>query len=124
MFTARTVSVIARPGNSASHHSGLNLPTAAPESMVPQLGAGGGTPTPTKLSAASVVIAMPSEAVKITRNGATQAGAMWRTMIRSVEAPATLAESTYTISLVAMATERITRVLEGMRVTAMAIITV
>src|SRR5262245_9369386 len=51
-FTARIVTVIAVPGNTTIHHGGLKASARTPPSMLPQLGVGGGTPTPTKLSAA------------------------------------------------------------------------
>src|SRR5499427_3388906 len=74
MFTARIVIVIATPGNATIHHGGLNASASTPPSMLPQLGVGGGTPTPTKESAASMKIAAPRWPVVMTRNGATHWG--------------------------------------------------
>ena len=62
--------------------------------MLPQLGVGGGTPTPTKLSAASMKIAAPRCPVVMIRNGATHCGATCRTITRAPDAPSAPAAST------------------------------
>ena len=91
---ARTVKVIASPGNTTSHQGGLNDSASTPPSMLPQLGVGGGMPMPRKLRPASVVIATPMLAETITRNGAMHCGATWRSRIRSGDAPTVRAAST------------------------------
>ena len=51
--------------------------------MLPHVAVGGGTPMPRKLSAASVVIAMPILADTMTRNGATHCGRMCSAITRT-----------------------------------------
>src|ERR1700730_18644966 len=58
-FTDRIVTVMATPGNTTIHHGGLKASARTPPSMLPQLGVGGGTPTPTQLKAASMKMAAP-----------------------------------------------------------------
>ena len=58
-LNASTVMVIATPGNSTSHQGGTMPALSASASMLPQVGAGGGMPTPRKPSEASMMIATP-----------------------------------------------------------------
>jgi hypothetical protein len=63
---ASTVTVMARPGKKASHHGGTSAVMES-ASMLPQVGVGGGTPTPRKPSAASMTMATPRCVVASTR---------------------------------------------------------
>src|SRR5947208_218880 len=114
--------VWARLGKSTSHHRGTR-PVIESASMLPQVGVGGGTPTPRKPSAASMTMATPRCVVASTRYGATHWGRTCRRMMRNAEAPLARPASTYAISRTVIATERITRPPKGMRVMAMATIT-
>jgi hypothetical protein len=67
---------------------------ALPLSMPPQAGAGGGTPKPRKLSAASARMALPRPSVAMTMIGATTLGRMWRSTTRRCPAPSARAAST------------------------------
>ena len=50
-------------------------------SMLPHVGAGGGTPRPRKLSALSASSTQPNIDVARTVSGATQLGRMWRPIV-------------------------------------------
>ena len=121
---ASTVIVIATPGNSTSHHGGTMPAFSASASMLPQVGAGGGIPTPRNPSDASMMIATPRWVVARMRKGATHCGRTWRSMIRDREAPTLRAASTNGISFRESTTDRITRPPKGIRVIAIAMITV
>jgi hypothetical protein len=58
------------PGAIINHHGGLNDSSSNPPSKLPQLGEGGGIPSPRKLRDASVKIAPPRLVVATTINGA------------------------------------------------------
>ena len=57
------------------------------DSIRPQDGAGGGTPSPRKLSEASTRIAPPRPAEATTIMGAVTLGRMWRSIMRQFEQP-------------------------------------
>ena len=61
--------------------------------------AGGVTPTPRKLSAASARMADPMPMASSTTTGWNTLGRMWRQMIRLVGTPTARAASTYSSSL-------------------------
>jgi hypothetical protein len=119
---ASTVTVMASPGKSTSHHCGTR-PVIASASMLPQVGVGGGTPTPRKPRAASITMATPRCVVANTRYGATHWGSTCRDITRKDEAPAARPASTNGIALTLSATERMTRPPKGTRVIAMATMT-
>src|SRR5262249_22470915 len=56
---ASTVMVIASPGNSTSHQGGTRPELRASDSMFPQVGVGGGMPTPRNPREASMMMATP-----------------------------------------------------------------
>src|SRR5437763_46882 len=64
------------PGTPASHGARYILDRAEPLSMPPQVGAGGGTPSPRKLSADSARMTAPTRVVKRTMTGAMMLGRM------------------------------------------------
>ena len=123
-LNANTVSVIAAPGNSTSHHGGTSPAFSESASMLPQVGVGGGMPTPRKPSAASMMIATPRCVVARIKYGATHCGRMCRAIMRICEAPRPRAASTYESSFSDSTTARITRPPNGIRVMAIATITV
>ena len=91
----RTASAIIVPGGIQSQ--GIDSSTVsdwASFSMLPQLGVGGCTPRPRKLSPASsrIAFAMPNVAATIT--GARAFGSMWRKMMRPFDAPTVRLAST------------------------------
>ena len=58
-LNASTVTVMAAPGNTTSHHGGTRPEFSESASMLPQVGVGGGMPTPRKPSDASMTMATP-----------------------------------------------------------------
>ena len=68
------VRVMATPGKTTSHHGGRTASANTPPSMLPQLGAGGGTPTE-EAQADSAKIAVPRLRLMMTSSGATHCGA-------------------------------------------------
>src|SRR5215472_18503889 len=103
-----TVTMIASPGRVArcGESRMYDKPKA---SVAPQLGVGGGTPRPRKLSAASVVIAVPMPSVASTSSGAAALGRMCPSTIRGPVSPITRAASTNSSCLSASALARTTR---------------
>ena len=79
-------------------------------SIWPQLGLGGGTPSPRKLRAASAKIAPPRLALATTIAGAMHCGVTCRSMTRNWDAPMARDASTYGISLTDSTTDRMTLV--------------
>src|SRR5918911_5547330 len=92
--------------------------------MAPQDGAGGGFPTPSKLSADSDSTAYESDSAAWTITGETTFGTMWRRTILGCPAPTSTAESTYGWCLAASTAPRMTRAKCGDWTMAMATITV
>ena len=80
-------------------------------------------PTPRKPSAASMTIATPRCVLARTRYGAMHWGRTWYVMTRADDAPLARPASTYAISRIESATDRMTRPPNGMRVMAMAMMT-
>ncbi len=66
-------SEIARPGKIPSQ-TACSMKLRLPASILPHVGAGGGTPSPRKLSELSARIAQPHMDVAMTRTGARQLG--------------------------------------------------
>src|SRR5437899_13049760 len=85
---------MATPGNTTIHHGGLKASARTPPSMLPQLGIGGGTPTPTKLNAASRKMAAPRCPGGMIKKGATHWGATCGVIRRAPDAPSAPAAST------------------------------
>jgi hypothetical protein len=98
MFTERTVSRMANPGNIQSHHAETiyDLPSATIE---PQAGVGGGIPTPRKLRDASRMITVPTWRVARTIREPATFGKMCLSMMLPLEHPAVLARSTKSLPL-------------------------
>ena len=113
---------MASPGKKTSHQCGTS-DVSDSASILPQVGVGGGMPTPRNPRAASMMMATPRWVVASTRYGARHCGRTWRIITRSDEPPAARAASTYASSRTVSATERITRLPNGIRVMAMATIT-
>src|SRR5439155_19165520 len=100
--------VIARPGKNTSHQCGTS-DVREPASILPQVGVGGGIPTPKKPSAAAMMMATPKCVVARMRYGATHWGRIGLAMILNGEDPIARAASTYAISLSDRATARTIR---------------
>src|SRR5439155_21403177 len=90
-----TVMAIARPGGVHSHGClSSTVNDCAEFIMPPQLGTGICTPSPRKLSAASVRMACASASAPYTAKYGRTPGRTWRTMMRGPGAPSALAAST------------------------------
>ncbi|MNC92248.1 hypothetical protein D3C83_86370 [compost metagenome] len=74
------------PGNSVRCGASNRCERPA-SSIVPQLGMGGCTPSPRKLSEASAMIAPAIPSVACTVTADSVAGITWRTSVRGVVAP-------------------------------------
>src|SRR6266849_9512615 len=92
----------------AIHGADSAKSTAAPRSMSPQAAVGSWTPRPRKESEDSNRIAWPRKAVSMMRYGAMTLGSMCRMMIRALPKPAARAASTYGISRMLSAVDRMT----------------
>ena len=92
-FVATTASTMAIPGNVAIHGACTNAsrPVAI---MLPQDGAGGGTPIPRKESPDSNVIAFPTANAAATITGVAELGSRWRQKSRWRDRPIARAAST------------------------------
>src|SRR5271163_2725935 len=93
-WVARTTSRIPRPGKMVSHQSptiNIDLPS---ESIEPQAGSGGGTPTPRKLSEASAMMTTPIVRLASTIVEFSTFGRMWRMITLVRLAPAISASFT------------------------------
>ena len=66
-LNASTTRVMVRPGNTTKGQWGIRTFATAPPIILPQVGVGGGMPTPRKPRDASMTIATPSCAVASTR---------------------------------------------------------
>src|SRR5438034_998651 len=98
---------IASPGNVDTHHwSKFCVPAAT---IAPHSGAGGGDPSPRKLSPEKVRMAFPRSSVAITRAGARQFGNTTRVSTRASDAPSPREAWTYSFSLTLSTRLRITR---------------
>ncbi|MNN22858.1 hypothetical protein D3C81_1362350 [compost metagenome] len=86
------------PGASASHGPWNMKVRPSPDSMPPQVGAGGGTPRPRKDRPDSARIAVPTRVVNSTITGGSTLGRMWRNRMRPVDAPIDCAACTYMFS--------------------------
>ena len=87
MLNASTTRLIATPGKIARYGAVSRFLRPSPLSIAPQVGVGGGVPSPKKLNAASMTMAFPSHTVAMTRIGANTFGSTWRATIRPGEAP-------------------------------------
>ncbi len=84
MLSEKTTSRMARLGKSDS--DALSRMFSKPSRiMPPQVGVGGRTPSPMKLSEASMRIAVASHSDPMTRISATMLGRMWMVMMRRSE---------------------------------------
>ncbi len=72
MFSASTVSRIARPGNRVAHQPPASRICCPYDRTLPQLGAGSWTPAPMKERLASNTIALATSTVANTATGAAQ----------------------------------------------------
>src|SRR5438128_2126480 len=84
-------------GKTASHQLERRYCWCSP-TIWPQLGMGGLTPIPMKLSAASAKMSCGIPKVTATTIGVSALGSMWRRTIRKPLAPATRAALTYSFS--------------------------
>src|SRR2546427_1623149 len=108
-WVARTIRRMQNPGNTVSHHwPAINVERAS-ESMRPQAGCGGGTPTPRKLSEASAMMTTPT--VRLARTVAVfmTFGRICRLITRSLLAPAISASFTNSRSRRVSTSPRMTR---------------
>src|SRR5262249_2100589 len=114
---AKTARLMASPGKTAIHGAVSAKSTAAPLSIRPQAGVGSCTPSPRNDRDASARIACPRKAVSGMRCGGTTFGSMWRGrgrgMMRAWLKPAARAASTYGISRIDRALDRMTSALRG-----------
>src|SRR6185312_16830079 len=101
--------VMQRPGASASHGARYMNERPEPDSMPPQVGAGGGTPSPRNDSPDSARITTPTRVVNRTMMGGSTLGRMWCQRMRGVEAPIDWAACTYMFSRTETTAERIMR---------------
>ena len=86
--------VMQRPGASASHGARYMNERPEPDSMPPQVGAGGGTPRPRKARPDSARITAPTRVVNSTITGAITLGRMCFHRMRGSEAPVDCAACT------------------------------
>src|SRR5512137_883812 len=89
---------MARPGKIAIHGA-IVICDCAFLSILPQVGVGGWTPNPKKLSVDSVRIADPTRSVAETMMGLAAFGKMCRHMIRKLRVPLIRAASTNSFAL-------------------------
>src|SRR5438309_2943951 len=94
MFADSTISMMQQPGKMVSHHRPTIRLCLPSDSISPQAGCGGGTPTPRKDSVASVMMTTPSISVPITTAELITFGRICRRMIVHFEQPATIANRT------------------------------
>src|SRR5712692_3297376 len=97
------------PGNTVSHHCPAIKVERASESMRPQAGCGGGTPTPRKLSEASAMMTTPTVRLASTVAVFMTFGRMCRLITRSLLAPAISASFTNSRSRRVSTSPRMTR---------------
>ena len=81
--------------------------------MLPQVGAGGGTPRPRKDSALSARMTQPNMDVASTVSGAMQFGSTWRHIVYSSELPSTREDSMNSFSRRDSTVPRTMRVTDG-----------
>ena len=121
-FSAITTMVMARPGISESHHRSSRLLRPS-ETMMPQAGSPGGTPTPRKLSEASSSIVCPTSRLMMTNTVLTTLGKMCRHIITWLGTPATTASVTKSRSLMLSTSPRTCRANRAHTVAMMAMTT-
>src|SRR5262245_21052961 len=108
-WVARTIRRIHAPGNTVSHHWPAIRVGRASESIRPQAGCGGGTPTPRKLSEASAMMTTPTVRLASTVAVFMTLGKMCRLITRSRLAPAISASLTNSRSRRVSTSPRMTR---------------
>src|SRR5450759_442952 len=107
-FTASTVIRIARPGKIVNQGL-VDMVLWASCSMLPQLGVGGLTPRPRKLSEDSRMIAPPTPRVAPTMIGAIALGKIWRKTMRRSRSPTMREATMYSSSRMDSTVPRTTR---------------
>src|SRR6266545_2744737 len=108
-WVARTIRRMQSPGNTVSHHCPAIKVERASESMRPQAGCGGGTPTPRKLSEASAMMTTPTVRLASTVAVFMTFGRMCRLITRHLLAPAISASFTNSRSRRVSTSPRMTR---------------
>src|SRR6266850_2708448 len=108
-WVARTIRRMQSPGNTVSHHWPAISVERASESMRPQAGCGGGTPTPRKLSEASAMMTTPTVRLASTVAVFMTFGRMCFLITRSLLAPAISASFTNSRSRSVSTSPRMTR---------------
>ena len=88
-----TMIVMAIPGNSDNHQTASNTSWPS-DTIMPQAGAPGGTPTPRKLSEASSRMVWPTSRLRMINTVLTTFGKMCRHIIMVGDTPATTARVT------------------------------
>src|SRR5437762_6433698 len=109
MFADSTINMMQQPGKMVSHQRPTIRLCLPSESINPQAGCGGGTPTPRKDSVASVMMTTPTISVPSTMAELMTLGRMWRRMIVHFEQPATIASRTNSRSFNDSTSPRVTR---------------
>ena len=94
MFSARHVTMIAMPGNSACHQRPDSTPARASARMLPQVGVGSAMPADRKVSDASKMMASATSVTVNTRIGAAQLRRTCLTRIHGARAPETMTART------------------------------
>ena len=92
-FMENTTSIMANPGKKHSHQA-VETYCLPSDTIVPQVGAGGGRPIPRKLKTDSVRIRFPTWREESTITVLIRPGRMCLKAMRGPEAPATLARET------------------------------
>src|SRR5205823_1431900 len=110
---AKTARLMASPGKMAIQGADSAKSTAAPRNMSPHAAVGSWTPRPRKESDDSRRMAWPRNAVSMMRYGAMTLGSMCRMMMRAFPNPAARAASTYGISRMLSAVDRMTSAQRG-----------
>src|SRR5262249_17349609 len=113
MLKASTLRNMNRAGRKASHGAISRLSRPSPI-MLPQLGAGGGTPNPRKLSAPSTTMVTATPSRKKAISGRATLGSSSRSRMRPWVAPSARAATTNSRWLSDRVTARATRVKAGM----------
>jgi len=98
MLKLNTVSTMATPGKTASHHLLATNVSRLSASMLPQVGTEGGTPRPRKESAASERITLATLNEAMTVRGARMLGRIVRKIMDAVLSPRARAASTNSFS--------------------------
>jgi len=109
MLAESTISMMQQPGSTLSHQRPTIKLCLPSESISPQAGWGGGTPTPRNDSVASAMITTPSSREPSTMAVLRMFGRMWRSMIVNFEQPATIARRTNSRSFKDSTSPRVTR---------------